>query len=623
MKMHVNYILTFLFAWNLTILTSSQFVGFVPSNIVENQPPITNRPVTYSPGPVDGFQEDEPTLEIGPDEDDMTSVEKRRYFEIAERMCDKYKSLNTKKIVAIPLLPSAHGVEVNVSDCTPIKIPLIIGGQVATIEEFPHMALIGWKNAQDYGYSWKCGGSLISDEYVLTAGHCTYQEKDYSVISGTPRAVQLGSARRDDRRALILGISTVIRHPKYKRRRSYYDLALVKLVSKVRFSDQIRPACLGVPPAEGERVVVSGWGRTEFGGDASADLRSVSVEIWNMQECRETWGTSLKLPNGPTPDSHVCAGERKGGKDTCQGDSGGPAQVEDGCVWRVVAVTSIGRSCAAPQTPALYSRLQIPFIIAPIFGNQPSYNQNDHQTNQNQNNNDRQTNPNRYDDQQENRNRPNNQHFNNNFGFNSNNNFNGQTIDDRNQYYNQNVNNQNKHTQNSNNQVLFNQDHYNAPSYDAQDHYSSQDNQYNNQYQQDVRRPEVSDNRQHINNVYVKGPPRTENFNFQNDRIHAEENYQNNQGSYVTQPPEHDRPINDYNNQKTDYNNQYSDYNNQNDRDATRTSDYGSQSNRYTEQRSDHRNQEYVKDNKRSRDSDRLDYNRGYSREDFRIANWN
>lgn len=59
--------------------------GFVPSNIVENQPPITNRPVTYSPDPVDGFQEDEPTLEIGPDEDDMTSVEKRRYFEIAER----------------------------------------------------------------------------------------------------------------------------------------------------------------------------------------------------------------------------------------------------------------------------------------------------------------------------------------------------------------------------------------------------------------------------------------------------------------------------------------------------------------------------------------------------------
>ncbi|XP_063836185.1 uncharacterized protein LOC135085338 [Ostrinia nubilalis] len=355
--------------------------------------PATTRPFAVYPKPTDSSairypveKDTSPEVVVGADEDKMSSAEKRRYIDLAERMCDKYKALNVKKVEAIPLLPSPQPVQVNVTTCSPTKIPLVVGGRVVTIEEFPHMALLGWTRLQGGGYSWKCGGSLISDQFVLTAGHCAYQEKDDTVVIGAPRVVQLGSSTLDDTGALVMKVLSVVTHPKYVMTRSYYDIALVKMVRPVTFSQVVKPACLGVPPGVGEPIIASGWGRTEFGGTQSEELRSVSVPIWDISECGRVLGTSRKLPNGPSSDSQVCAGEKQGGKDTCQGDSGGPAQIQDGCVWRVVAVTSLGRSCGAPNTPALYATLHRAFIAAQVFGKAPDTTNHNSDRNENNNN---------------------------------------------------------------------------------------------------------------------------------------------------------------------------------------------------------------------------------------------
>lgn len=106
-------------------------------------------------------------------------------------------------------------------------------GRPAQEKEYPHVALIG---TQQYGRnSWSCTGALISDRYVLTSADC--------VKSGAHNIVRLGAIYQE-KGTQDIGIERIVAYPSYNVGLSTGNLALVRLASKVVFSDRVLPACV-------------------------------------------------------------------------------------------------------------------------------------------------------------------------------------------------------------------------------------------------------------------------------------------------------------------------------------------------------------------------------------------
>ncbi|XP_063907353.1 serine protease snake-like [Zophobas morio] len=278
----------------------------------------------------------------------------RKPGEISKKKCEEYSAyVNETYIPPIGLIDAEP---VTSYECGHTVETLIVGGTEAQQKEFPHMAAIGYGSSiEDAG--WFCGGTLLSDEYVLTAAHCLSNQN-----WGDAKWVKLGVTRLTSthRKRQHIEVAELIPHPKYKAASHYYDIGLLKLKKLAKLNSFSRPACLySKEEITAEKAIATGWGQTEFGGTSSNDLLKVTLELTDPNACTRLYRPWRRLQNGILSESQICAGSQLG-NDTCQGDSGGPLQIyhihdDIKCMYDIIGVVSFGKSCYG--SPGVYTRV--------------------------------------------------------------------------------------------------------------------------------------------------------------------------------------------------------------------------------------------------------------------------
>ena len=217
----------------------------------------------------------------------------------------------------------------------------IVGGRETSIEEHP------WQvSLQTFGFHF-CGGSIISKDTILTAGHCTtsYPASYITVRVGSSRTARGGALHQVDQ---------IVRHEQFKT--NMYgipenDVAVLKLKTSIELGKTAQPIPLfeqDEESVEGVLSTISGWGATTEGGSTPEVLRTVDVPIVTKTECNKAYESF-----GGVPAGQICAAFPAGGKDTCQGDSCGPLVI----AGRQAGIVSWGNGCARKGYPGVYTEI--------------------------------------------------------------------------------------------------------------------------------------------------------------------------------------------------------------------------------------------------------------------------
>ncbi|KAB7495199.1 Transmembrane protease serine 3, partial [Armadillidium nasatum] len=202
-------------------------------------------------------------------------------------------------------------------------MPKIVGGVPAPYGAYPWTVHI--ENLNFEGFEHACGGTIISEFFIVTAAHCLHG------LSYREVRVKVGDfdTKLKDPAEKTYETETWKVHPDFQKG-GYYknDIAVLKvkpfLGKGITFNEFISPACLplenGHYPA-GTWCYVSGWGLTKSNALYPSNLlQAATVPLIPKRICqnKRVYG-SRRFQEGM-----MCAGYLQGKIDACGGDSGGP-----------------------------------------------------------------------------------------------------------------------------------------------------------------------------------------------------------------------------------------------------------------------------------------------------------
>ncbi|CAO2589848.1 Chymotrypsin-like elastase family member 2A [Lemmus lemmus] len=227
----------------------------------------------------------------------------------------------------------------------------VVGGEDAVPNSWPWQVSLQYQSLGRWSHT--CGGTLVANNWVLTAAHCISTSKTYRVVLGRH------SLSTSESGSVTVLVSKLVVHEKWNANNvaNGNDIALIKLASPVTLTSKIQTACLpaaGTILANNYPCYVTGWGRLQTNGATPDVLQQGRLLVVDYATCSKTtwWGSTVK-------QSMVCAGG-DGVISSCNGDSGGPlnCQASNG-KWQVHGIVSFGSSlgCNYPRKPSVFTRV--------------------------------------------------------------------------------------------------------------------------------------------------------------------------------------------------------------------------------------------------------------------------
>ncbi|XP_062405146.1 chymotrypsin A-like [Sardina pilchardus] len=215
----------------------------------------------------------------------------------------------------------------------------IVNGEEAVPHSWP------WQvSLQDYTGFHFCGGSLINENWVVTAAHCNVRTSHRVVLGEHDRASNAEDTQ-------VMRVGKVFKHPRYNGFTINNDILLIKLASPAQTGLRVSPVCMAETSDnfDGMKCVTSGWGLTRHDApDTPALLQQASLPLLTNTQCKKYWGNRIS-------DLMVCAGAS--GASSCMGDSGGPLVCEKAGAWTLVGIVSWGSGTCTPTMPGVYARV--------------------------------------------------------------------------------------------------------------------------------------------------------------------------------------------------------------------------------------------------------------------------
>ncbi|XP_030376374.1 chymotrypsin-2 [Scaptodrosophila lebanonensis] len=188
----------------------------------------------------------------------------------------------------------------------------IVGGQNAVEGEAPYQVSL-----QTLPGRHLCGGAIIGDRWILTAGHCVsgWPSDRLRVVSGTLRYPQPGA---------IHYLGGIFLHCNYDKPKFHNDIALLQLNASIIYNPQTQSVPLTASLIKGAELVFTGWGSQSIASDPPTQLQRVQQQHISREQCDALLADQQDIDLGA---GHLCA-YRRLNIGACHGDDGGPLVVD-------------------------------------------------------------------------------------------------------------------------------------------------------------------------------------------------------------------------------------------------------------------------------------------------------